>query len=49
MNKLFTLITVAVLLPIITFGLTPKERRDVADHLQDISVTIRSENDYQKS
>jgi hypothetical protein len=32
-----------------TLGLTPKERREVADHLQDISVTIRSENDYQKS
>ena len=30
-------------------GITPKERREVADHLQDISVTIRSENDYQKS
>jgi S1-C subfamily serine protease len=31
------------------FGLTSKERREVAEHLQDISVTIRSEDDYQKS
>jgi len=32
-----------------TLGITPKERRVVADHLQDISVTIRSEDGYQKS
>jgi len=38
-----------ILLYTTTLGITPKERRDVADHLQDISVTIRSENDYQKS
>jgi S1-C subfamily serine protease len=38
-----------LLLPIFCFGLTTKERREVADHLQDISVTIRSEDDYQKS
>jgi S1-C subfamily serine protease len=30
-------------------GLTTKERRKVADHLQDISVTIRSESGYNKS
>ena len=29
--------------------LVTKERKDVADHLQDISVTIRAEDDYQKS
>jgi S1-C subfamily serine protease len=49
MNKLLTIITITILLPIITFGLSPKERREVADHLQDISVTIRSEDGYQKS
>lgn len=30
-------------------ALTPKERRQVSEHLQDISVTIRAEDDYQKS
>jgi len=30
-------------------GLSPKERREVADYMQDISVTIRAEDDYQKS
>jgi S1-C subfamily serine protease len=30
-------------------GLTTKERRKVADHLQDISVTIRSESGHNKS
>ena len=49
MNKLLTIITITILLPIIAFGLSPKERREVADHLQDISVTIRSEDGYQKS
>jgi len=29
--------------------LVTKERKEVADHLQDISVTIRAEGDYQKS
>lgn len=31
------------------FGISPKERRKVADQLQDISVTIRAESGYQKS
>lgn len=30
-------------------GITPKERRIVSDHLQDISVTIRSTSGYNKS
>lgn len=46
---LSTLFFTGIILPIICFGLTPKERREVADHLQDISVTIRSEDGYQKS
>jgi len=46
---LSTLFFTILILPIICTALTPKERREVADHLQDISVTIRSENDYQKS
>ena len=32
-----------------SLGLSPKERRGVSDYLQDISVTIRAEDDYQKS
>jgi S1-C subfamily serine protease len=31
------------------FGISSKERRKVADQLQDISVTIRAESDHQKS
>lgn len=49
MTQLLTLTAVFILIPILTFGISPKERRVVADHLQDISVTIRAENDYQKS
>ena len=49
MNQLLTLAAALFFIPILTFGLSPKERREVADHLQDISVTIRAENDYQKS
>ena len=44
-----TLTFISILLANISFGITPKERREVADHLQDISVTIRSEDGYQKS
>jgi S1-C subfamily serine protease len=43
----------ATLLPLfilsICLGLSTKERRDVADYLQDISVTIQAEDGYQKS
>jgi len=49
MKQLLTLVSVTLFIPLLTFGLSPKERRVVADHLQDISVTIRAENDYQKS
>ena len=49
MRMLSTLFFTALIIPVICFGLTPKERRVVADHLQDISVTIRSEDDYRKS
>lgn len=42
-------ISLLLLFPIFCFGLTTKERREVAEHLQDISVTIRSEDGYQKS
>lgn len=31
------------------WGISPKERREVSDYLQDISVTIRSQSDYSKS
>ena len=43
----FSLIFIALTTNVL--GITPKERREVADHLQDISVTIRSEDGYQKS
>ena len=49
MKKIIALTTLFLLIPIFTLGITPKERREVADHLQDISVTIRSEDGYQKS
>ena len=47
--KNFYLYSLSLLLAINSFGISPKERREVADHLQDISVTIRSEDGYQKS
>lgn len=37
-----------VLVPVFAWG-APKERKEVSDHLQNISVTIRAENGYQKS
>jgi S1-C subfamily serine protease len=48
MNKILLYFIFISLAPI-TFALTPKERREVSDHLQDISVTIRSQSGYSKS
>ena len=38
-----------LLLPTLCLGLDPKNRREVAEYLQDISVTIRAEGGYSKS
>jgi S1-C subfamily serine protease len=48
MKKLYVFTT----LLLFSFNLsaaTPKERREVAEHLQDISVTIKSESEYSRS
>lgn len=42
MKKLHTL-TICLLLSLSSLGASPKERREVAEHLQDISVTIKSD------
>jgi S1-C subfamily serine protease len=44
-----SLVPFLLFFPVLCFGLTTKERREVAEHLQDISVTIRAEDGYQKS
>jgi S1-C subfamily serine protease len=49
MKKLLVSTVCLLLTTIITLGLSPKETREVADYLQDISVTIRSEGEYSKS
>ena len=48
MKNLLTL-SIGLLLAHAAFCISPKERRNVSDFLQDISVTIRSEGDYSKS
>tara|TARA_R110001592_G_scaffold24785_6_gene95097 strand:+ start:502 stop:1413 length:912 start_codon:yes stop_codon:yes gene_type:complete len=49
MNKItLTLLTLSLFSPF-CFSITPKERKDVSEHLQDISVTIRAESEYSKS
>ena len=52
LTSLLILATVSLSINTICVGaetLVTKERKVVADHLQDISVTIRAEGDYQKS
>lgn len=50
MKKLIHSVLITLILtPITIFALSPKETREVADYLQDISVTIRSEGEYNKS
>lgn len=46
-SLLFSLIFITLTASVL--GITPAERREVADHLQDISVTIRSVDGYNKS
>jgi len=48
MKKTITLLTLA-LFALNLSAITTKERREVADHLQDISVTIKSDSGYSKS
>lgn len=48
MKKIY-LLSLALLFSTNSFAITTKERRKVADHLQNISVTIRSEDDHRKS
>jgi len=48
-NLLQSIIITLLVIPTIILALTPKETREVADYLQDISVTIRAEGEYSKS
>ena len=47
--KKLTIFLLPLLLSINLYGISPKEARKVADYLQDISVTIRSQSGYTKS
>ena len=47
--KYILYITSLLLIASTCFSTSPKERRNVSDFLQDISVTIRSQSDYSKS
>ena len=48
MKKITTLL-ISLTIAINCLGISPKQRREVSNYLQDISVTIRAEDDYQKS
>jgi hypothetical protein len=47
--KYLPFIFLCLFLPVVTFAKDAKGRKEIANHLQDISVTIRAEGDYKKS
>ena len=48
-NKLFRFVTLSIILASTLSAQSVKERRKVADHLQNVSVTIKSNNGYRSS